>query len=218
MGMVRKKTKQVKKRGSKLSELAGNETQNLGTAHHSMPPPSLTHSAPGPLYMLCQGGGWAYLEHPSGPLPTDRPLPSSSLFCFFFPLSLPYFSVHYSPVWMLSSLSCIFATKGKTFPDGSDGKESACNAGDPGSISGSGRSLGSPLQYSCLENSKDRGAWHATVHSVAKSQTRLSDQHFHFYFLLWFSCSANWSVSSNLLHILNCAVKHQLLERWLTES
>ena len=84
MGMVRKKTKQVKKRGSKLSELAGNETQNLGTAHHSMPPPSLTHSAPGPLYMLCQGGGWAYLQHPSGPLPTDRPLPSSSLFCFFF--------------------------------------------------------------------------------------------------------------------------------------
>ena len=61
---------------------------------------------------------------------------------------------------------------------------SACNAGDPGLISGSGRSLeggnGNPLQYSCLENSMDRGAWRATVHRVAKSRTRLSNQHFHF--------------------------------------
>ena len=50
---------------------------------------------------------------------------------------------------------------------GSDGKESACNAGDPGSISGLGRSPGegnsSPLQYSCLENPMDRGAWEAIV-------------------------------------------------------
>ena len=57
---------------------------------------------------------------------------------------------------------------------GSDGKESACNAGDPGSISGLGRSPGegnsSPLQYSCLENPTDRGAWWATVHVVTKSQ------------------------------------------------
>ena len=54
------------------------------------------------------------------------------------------------------------------FPDGSDGKESACNAGDPGSIPGSGRSPGegngNPLQYSCLENPIDRRAWRATVH------------------------------------------------------
>ena len=61
------------------------------------------------------------------------------------------------------------------FPGGSDGKESACNAGDPGSIPGSGRSLGegngNPLQYSCLENPMDRGAWWATVHGVAKSRT-----------------------------------------------
>ena len=58
------------------------------------------------------------------------------------------------------------------FPGGSDGKESACNAGDPGSIPGLGRSPGEgngyPLQYSCLENSVDRGAWWATVHGVAK--------------------------------------------------
>ena len=62
----------------------------------------------------------------------------------------------------------------KGFPGGSDGKESACNAGDPGSIPGSGRSLGerngNPLQYSCMENS-DKGAWQATVHRVTKSQT-----------------------------------------------
>ena len=65
------------------------------------------------------------------------------------------------------------------FPGGSDGKVSAYNAGDPGSIPGSGRSPGegngNPLQYSCLENPMDRGAWLATVHGVAKSQTRLSD-------------------------------------------
>ena len=56
---------------------------------------------------------------------------------------------------------------------GSDGKESACNVGDLGSIPGLGRSPGGgdgkPLQYSCLENSMDRGTWQATVHGVAKS-------------------------------------------------
>ena len=59
------------------------------------------------------------------------------------------------------------------FPGGSDGKESAYNAGDLGLIPGSGRSpgegIGYPLQYSCLENSMDKGAWWATVHGVAKS-------------------------------------------------
>ena len=61
------------------------------------------------------------------------------------------------------------------FPGGSDGKESACNAGDLGSILGSGRSPGegncNPLLYSCLENSMDGGSWWAIVHGVAKSQT-----------------------------------------------
>ena len=61
----------------------------------------------------------------------------------------------------------------------SDGKESACNAGDLGLIPGSGRSPGegngNPLQCSCLENPLDGGAWCATVHGVTKSQTRLSD-------------------------------------------
>ena len=65
------------------------------------------------------------------------------------------------------------------FPGGSDSKESDCNAGDQGSIPGLGRSPGegnsNPLQYSCLDNSKDRGAWQAAVHRVAKSQAKLSD-------------------------------------------
>ena len=64
-------------------------------------------------------------------------------------------------------------------PGISDGKESACNAGDPDLIPGLGKSPGVgngyPLQYSCLENSMDRGAWWATVHGIAKNQTRLSD-------------------------------------------
>ena len=58
---------------------------------------------------------------------------------------------------------------------GSAGRESACNAGDPVSIAGSGRSLGegngNPLQYSCLENSMDREIWWALVPGVTKSQT-----------------------------------------------
>ena len=61
------------------------------------------------------------------------------------------------------------------FPSGSDGKESAYNAGDLGSIPGLGRSPregnGNPLQYSRLENSMDRGVWRATVHGVTKSWT-----------------------------------------------
>ena len=61
----------------------------------------------------------------------------------------------------------------KGFPGGSDSKESACNAGDLGSISRLGRSpgdgIGYLLQYSGLENSTDRGAWQTTVHGVVKS-------------------------------------------------
>ena len=61
------------------------------------------------------------------------------------------------------------------FPGNSDSKGSACNAGDLGSVSGLGRSPGEgnshPLQYSCLENSMDRGVWWATVHGVTESDT-----------------------------------------------
>ena len=79
----------------------------------------------------------------------------------------------HSVTQMTGSMS-VFTSK-KHFPGGSDGKESACHAGDPGSIPGLGRSPGegngNPLQYSCLENSTDRGAWQATVHGVVKSRT-----------------------------------------------
>ena len=64
------------------------------------------------------------------------------------------------------------------FPGGSDGKESTCNAGDPSSNPGSGRSPGeengNPPQYSCLENPMDREAWRTTVPGVSEGQTRLS--------------------------------------------
>ena len=76
-----------------------------------------------------------------------------------------------------SWISSAVATEGfiRGFPGSSDGKESACNAGDPGLIPGWGRSpgggRGNPLQYSCLGNPMDKGAWRATVRGVAKSQT-----------------------------------------------
>ena len=64
------------------------------------------------------------------------------------------------------------------FPGGSEGKASAYDAGDPGSIPGWGRSPGegngNPLQYSRMENPMDEGVWWATVRGVSKSQTRLS--------------------------------------------
>ena len=73
------------------------------------------------------------------------------------------------------------------FPGGSDGKESACNAGNPGSVPGLGRSPGEengyPFHYSCLVNSVDREAWQATVHGVSKSQTRLRTNTFSYLYL-----------------------------------
>ena len=86
------------------------------------------------------------------------------------------------------------------FPGGADGKASAYKAGDPGSIPESGSSPGegngNPLQYSCLENPMDGGAWRATFRGVSESQTQLSDCTF-------FSLSA-WSVI--LLLVLKCMV------------
>ena len=92
------------------------------------------------------------------------------------------YSFHLASGGLLKSSSSPFSLKwrmlaspicwGYYFPGGSDGKESACNAGDLGSISGSGRSSGggngNPLQYSCLGNPMDRRAWQATVHSVTR--------------------------------------------------
>ena len=87
-------------------------------------------------------------------------------------------------------LSCYI----RGFPGGSAGKKSACDARDPGSISGLGRSPGEgksyPLQYSGLENSMD-----CTVHGVAKSRTRLSDFHFSSCYIRWcLNCSFLMSI------------------------
>ena len=80
----------------------------------------------------------------------------------------------------------LLSPKGMRLPGGSADTESACNAGDPGSIPWSRRSSGGGhdylLQYSCLENSMDRGACWATVDGVTKSWTWLSKYHFHHFF------------------------------------
>ena len=79
---------------------------------------------------------------------------------------------------MIDNVLLIFTVQqSDSFPGGSEVKAYARNAGDPGSIPGLGRSPGegngNPLQYSCLGNLMNGGAWWATVHRVAKSQTQL---------------------------------------------
>ena len=85
--------------------------------------------------------------------------------------------------WVFWATSNLLGVVGWGFPGGSDGKESACHAGDLSLIPGSGRSPGggngNPLQYSCLVNPLDRRAWRATVHRLAKSWTLLSMSHHH---------------------------------------
>ena len=90
--------------------------------------------------------------------------------CFLIVATLIYVRWYHTVV-----LLCVFLMSSCS----SVGKESACRAGDPGSIPGLGRSPGegngNPLQYPCLENPKDREAWWAAVHGVSKSRARLSD-------------------------------------------
>ena len=88
-----------------------------------------------------------------------------------------------------------------SFPGGSDGKASAYNVGDPGLISGLGRSPGegngNALQYSWLENPKDRGAWWATVHAWGRKELDTTERlHFHFH----------------LVH--GCDIEGRGLEKW----
>ena len=82
--------------------------------------------------------------------------------------------------WFVLAVFLMRTSAYRGFPGGSDGKESACNAGDPGSIPGSERSPGEgkgyPLLYSCLENLTDREAWWSTVHGVWKSWTNTTEQ------------------------------------------
>ena len=112
------------------------------------------------------------------PCVSKRCPPASCLLPAFSPRAPSFLSLPF--VWILYScfpFPLLLSSEG--FPGGSDGKESACNAGDLGSIPGSGRSPGEgngyPLLNSCLGNPMERGAWRAPVHGVAKSQTRLSD-------------------------------------------
>ena len=82
------------------------------------------------------------------------------------------------PKSILHNIALLMQVQPASFPHGSDGKESASSARDPGLSPRSGRSPGegndNPLQYSCLENSMDRGAWRVIVHGIAKSQTHKS--------------------------------------------
>ena len=90
------------------------------------------------------------------------------------------------------------------FPGGSDTKESTCNAGDPSLIPGWGRSPAegnvNPLQYSCLENSMDRGAWWNAAHGVTKNRIQLSDEltpslfSFSHVFISLNSCHMEWFI------------------------
>ena len=103
----------------------------------------------------------------------------------------------WSYTWVLKNSKYYSTTCSMGFPGGSAGKESTCNAGDLGSIPGSGRfpgeGNGNPLQYSCLENPMDGGAWWAPVHGVTKSRwTRMSN--------FTFTCSmVDWISSCGIL-------------------
>ena len=92
------------------------------------------------------------------------------------------------------------------FLGGLDDKESSCNAGDPGSTPGLGRSPGKgnvyPLQHSCLVNSMNRGAWWATVHGVSKSRTLLINTFtWNVFYIVYYS---NTSIIYIYMHIYMC--------------
>ena len=118
----------------------------------------------GGKWLVLTSGGWYASDYLPNLTSDDLRKSSLSLF-FILPRECP--STTEERNLHLVSASCMPGG----FP-GSSGKESACQAGDSGSVPGSGRSPGeghnNPLQYSCLENSTERGAWWATVHRVAK--------------------------------------------------
>ena len=118
---------------------------------------------------------------------------SLSLTCFLL-LSADFFSCVLTCVFVFGCsgslfLSRLFSVCFLGFPGGAEVKASACNVGDLGSIPGLGRSPGegngNPLQYSCLVNPMDGGAWWATVHGVTKSWTRLSNFTYVTYLLMY---------------------------------
>ena len=136
-----------------------------------------------PWTVACQAPlsmGFPRQEYWSGlpfPLPVDLPNPgieplSPTLAGGFFATGILYLGSPCKAIVLQLKIK-------RCFPGGSDGRESAWISGDLGSISRLGRcpgeGHGNPLQYSCLVNPMDRGAWQATVHGVAKSQTWLSN-------------------------------------------
>ena len=114
---------------------------------------------------------------------------NANSYCYYF-MSLGTPSLSAKSKQKLNVVSSMQSLMG--FPGSWDSKEFACSAGDAGWIPGSGRSPGEgngyPLQYSCLENPMDEGAWRAIVHGVAKSQKDTTEWlHFHFHAMAWVS-------------------------------
>ena len=132
-------------------------------------PPVLTSEI---CFHLAAGESLAFFLGPENPLWEKWKWLQIWQGCFFFKI-LIFFSYVFIWLPLVLILAC------GIFPGRSDSKESACTAGDPGSVPRSGGSPGkgngNPFQYSCLENAMDRGAWWATVHGVTKSRTGLSD-------------------------------------------
>ena len=134
--------------------------RTIPLGHPSAPAPSIQHHASNldwrfVSYMIL------YVSMPFSQIIPSSPSPTESKRLFYTSVSLLLFRIQ--------GYGC--------FPGGSEDKASACNAGDPGSIPGLGRSPGegngNPLQCSCLENTGDRGAWWASVYGVAQSRTQL---------------------------------------------
>ena len=120
---------------------------------------------------------WRFLKKLKIELPYDPAIPPLDI--YLKGIELPSCKdIHTHTVKGYNSLIPLFSVSstGDKFPGDSDGKASACNAGDQGSIPGLERSPGegngNPLQYSCLENPMDGAAWWAVVHGVAKELDR----------------------------------------------
>ena len=115
---------------------------------------------------------------------------------FIYYLHLPIRVVH---ILGLDHIQCIHHYVYVDIPHSLDGRATACNSGDLGSIPGLGRppgeGNGNPLQYSCLGNTMDRGVWWTVVHGVAKSQTRLSGRYTHKSYSVYTSFSSVQSLS-----------------------